>query len=253
MSSIRKKYRESPDSQDAPVQTAPSGVVERQSPPITDKQAEAAPLPERPVESDAVREAEQNAIKQRIAEMDRAEGLVREHVQRQPQFATERPKPQQAPAMPAHVQAWINAHPEYFSDHVKHAELALATAKCTRDGLGWDHAEFVPTVERHLGLRQEARPNGNGHDQSPPMPAPAARRNPSPTRQHYQGGGGIMSAPPTRDTPSWSNGRPSNSHAPLTQAEREMARASGISEDEYQRQKHKMNQLKAAGVLQDGR
>jgi hypothetical protein len=252
MSSIRKKYRpENADTQDAPVQTAPSGVVERQSPSATDK-ADAPLPPERPVESDPVREAEQAAIKQRIAEMDRAEGLVREHVQRQPQFATERPKPQQAPAMPAHVQAWIDSHPEYFRDHVKHAELALATAKCTRDGLGWDHAEFVPTVERHLGLRQEARPNGNGHDRSPPMASPRpAPRNPPTRQQHF--GGPSVSAPPTRDTPSWSSGRPVNTHAPLTQAEREIARASGVSEDEYQRQKQKLNQLKAAGVIQDNR
>jgi hypothetical protein len=250
MSSIRKKYRESPDNQDAPVQTAPSvSPAAEPAPPAADT----APLPEQPgKEPDAVKQAEQNAIAQRIAEMDRAEGLVREHVQRQPQFATERPKPQQAPAMPAHVQAWINAHPEYFRDYVKHAELALATAKCARDGLGWDNAEFVPTVERHLGLRQEVRPNGNGHDQSPPMPAPAARRNPSP-RQTMNYGGPPVSAPTSRESPSWSSGRPMNSHAPLTQAEREIARASGVSEDEYQRQKHKMNQLKAAGVLQDGR
>jgi hypothetical protein len=149
--------------------------------------------------------------------------------------------------MPAHVQAWINAHPEYFNDHVKHAELALATAKCTRDGLAWDHADFIPAVERHL--RQEARPNGNGHDRSPPMSAPAAPRNPPP--KHY--GGPPVSAPISRESPSWSSGRPANTHAPLSAAEREMAKASGISEDEYQRQKHKMNQLKAAGVLTDGR
>src|SRR5262245_4417775 len=51
--------------------------------------------------------------------------------------------------------------------------------KCARDGLSWDHADFVPTVERHLGLRQKAPSNGNGHE--PPMPAPPAHRNPPPT------------------------------------------------------------------------
>jgi hypothetical protein len=251
MSSIRKKYRpENADTQDAPVQTAPGVAPSAESSPPA---ADAAPLPEQPgKEPDAVKQAEQNAIAQRIAEMDRAEGLVREHVQRQPQFATERPKPQQAPPMPAHVQAWIDAHPEYFNDHVKHAELALATAKCTRDGLGWDHAEFVPTVERHLGLRQEARPNGNGHDRSPAMPAPAARRNPS-RQQHYGGPTVPVSAPPSNNPPSWSSGRPSNSHAPLTQAEREIAAASGVSEDVYLEQRNRMNHLKKMGVISDGR
>jgi hypothetical protein len=251
MASLRKRYRESVDNKDAPpVQTAPSGVVERQSP-VTDNQ-EPAEAPERPAESEAVRKAEQDAIKQRIAEMDRAEGLVRENVQRQPQFATERPKPQQAPAMPAHVQVWIDSHPEYFRDHVKHAELALATAKCTRDGLGWDNADFVPTVERYLGLRQEARPNSNGHDRSPPISAPTPPpRNSAPVRQQQRGP--QVSAPPSRDgTPSWSSGRPMNSQAPLSGAEREMARASGISEDEYFRQREKMRKLQAAGIIQDG-
>jgi len=44
-----------------------------------------------------------------------------------------------------------------------------------------------------------------------------------------------------------------SSRAPLTAAEAEVARSLGISTEEYQRQKQKMERLKAAGVIQDGR
>ena len=92
--------------------------------------------------------------------------------------------------------------------------------------------------------------NGNGHAESrmsAPTPAP---RNP-PRQQHYAGP--TVSAPPSRDPVSWSSGKPMSSRAPLTAAEAEVARSLGISTEEYARQKEKMQELKAAGVIQDGR
>ena len=163
-----------------PVQTAPSAAPLEPPPPAAD----APQLPEKPgTERDPVREAEQAAIKQRLAEMERAEELAQEYIQQQPRFAAE-PQRRQAPEIPTHVQHWINSHPEYFNDHVKLAELQLASAKCARDGLGWEDPDFVPTVERHLGHKQEARPNGNNgqvYDRPPvsaPTPAPPLRNSP---------------------------------------------------------------------------
>lgn len=62
-----------------------------------------------------------------------------------------------------------------------------------------------------------------------------------------------MSAPPHRDPPSMSTGRPaSHSHrAPLTAAQREAAQFAGISEQEYAAQLERMEKLKAAGVIRD--
>jgi len=247
MASLRKKYRVEESLKDAPpVATAPSVSVE--APP---QAADGPELPQRPEDKDPVREAEQNAIalKQRLAEMEAAESLQQEALTQQQRLAKERPQKQQA--MPAHVQAWIDAHPEFFQDQVKLAELQLATAKCTRDGLGWESPDFVPAVERHLGLRHEAHPNGNGHaHDSPPMPAPTPPRNPPVRQQHY--GGPIVSAPPTREVPSMATGRvPSDVR--LTADEADMARRLKISPEEYQRQKEKMIRLKQAGVIQDGR
>jgi len=66
-------------------------------------------------------------------------------------------------------------------------------------------------------------------------------------------GGPTVSAPPTRNVPSFSTGRPMNTRAPLSAAETDIAQRLGISTDEYQKQKEKMEKLKAAGVIQDGR
>jgi len=48
-----------------------------------------------------------------------------------------------------------------------------------------------------------------------------------------------------------STGRAVNERTPLTREELEVARASKISPEEYQKQKQKMLRLKVAGVIQD--
>jgi hypothetical protein len=60
-----------------------------------------------------------------------------------------------------------------------------------------------------------------------------------------------MSAPPTREAPSMSTGRPVGRRAPLTAEEVEIARASGITPERYAQEKEKMLRMKAAGQLDD--
>jgi len=62
-----------------------------------------------------------------------------------------------------------------------------------------------------------------------------------------------MSAPPTREAPSMSTGRPASRRAPLTEAQREAARFSGITEQEYASKLELMERMKAAGQLDDHR
>src|SRR5215475_6018675 len=57
-----------------------------------------------------------------------------------------------------------------------------------------------------------------------------------------------ISAPPTRDVPSFSTGRPV-SDMRLTADEAQIARSLGITAEEYLAQKKRMHQLKAAGVI----
>ena len=156
--------------------------------------------------------------------------------------------------MPAHVQEWLKKHPQFFNDAIAQAELNLATMKCVRDGLTWNDDNFIPTIERHLGFRtqQQPRPNGsaNGHEIRPQPSAPAPQRNGAQPRQQQRPAGIPVSAPPTRDAPSMSTGRAQNHRAPLSEAEMEIARNSGLSFDEYQREKERMLRLRLAGAIQ---
>src|SRR5262245_48049612 len=170
MTSFRKKYRpnfESPIAGNAPPVSVPPAAAEL--PPAVE------PKPPEPLETQSPAEAAgASAIKARLAELERAEKLVQGAAQHHQRLASEPPQQQpQSQAIPAHVQTWIDAHRDFFQDPVKLAELQLATAKCARDGLTWDDANFVPSVERYLS-------QGNGQATSP-APAPMAAPAPAPT------------------------------------------------------------------------
>ena len=96
MASFRKKYQshtEHPDRDDPPVASAPVSLdipsaVATNAAPVDEKPGDdrapsndgaASPA----VESDPVKEAERNAIKARLAEVERAEGLVRQTASQQ--------------------------------------------------------------------------------------------------------------------------------------------------------------------------
>jgi len=251
MASLRnKKYAERADA--PPVSTPPTTAAD---PP----RVEPTPSPELPPNESAADRAAKDAIalQLRLREMERAEQLNREAVQQPPPQAAE--PPQQQPAMPAHVQQWLAEHPEYCdrNDQIAQAEIYTATLKCNRDGKSLDHPDFIPTLERHLGLA----PRINGQTQHRPSPAPAAapRYESPPVRQ--QRSAVPYSAPPTREVPSMSTGRPSGRQAPLTRDEVEVALASKVHAGEsdeaavrrYQYNKQKMQEMRARGELDDRR
>src|SRR2546430_1922269 len=110
-------------------------------------------------------------------------------------------------------------------------------------------------LEETLGYR----PKSNGNDaaqqrvvQPTAQPAQPTYRptQAAPVRQQQYAA--PVSAPPTRETLSMATGRPRNSRVPLTEDERQIARNSGISDDEYERQKDRMIAMKVAGYI-DGR
>jgi hypothetical protein len=78
--------------------------------------------------------------------------------------------------------------------------------------------------------------------QSAPVSAPPRDRMAAP-----------VSAPPTRDVPSMSTGRSQSGPIRLTAAQIEIARASGISDEQYAENLKKMERMKAAGELDDRR
>jgi len=244
MASIRKRYA---DRVDAPPVTAPPTGAAKLPDPVVDAKPPEMPATESPVDK-AAKDA--IALQLRLREMERAEQLNREAVQQPPPQAAE--PPQQQSAMPAHIEKWLAEHPQYCdrNDQIAQTEISLATMKATRDGLTWNDDEFLPSIERYLGIA----PRSNGHaEQRPierPAPAPAAPpRYAAPPRQ--QRSTAPVSAPPSRDVPSFSTGRPQGGPVRLTPAQQEAARFSGISEQEYARQLVKMERMKASGEIDD--
>src|SRR5262249_1427119 len=246
MASPRKKYQLQLESRqdDAPVASTPVQTAE--PPPAV----EAKPPPEMPEATEAPAEkAGREALRNRLAEMERAETLTRQ-AQQPPQRADEPPQQPPQPAMPAHVQKWVTEHPQYCdpNDHVAQAEIYTATLKCNRDGKSWDQPDFIPTLERHLGIAGNGQAQHRPVERPPAAPAPAPRRVEQPVRQHA---GPPVSAQPTRESPSMATGRPQSFRAPLTKDELLIAQQCGQTPEQYQMQKEKMLRMKAAGQIQD--
>jgi hypothetical protein len=259
MASLRKKYQGNGEDKDAPpVTTMPPGT-EAKLPPIAD----ARPPPEMPEpESSPAEQAAQTAIKQRLAEMERAEALTRQQQSaQQPQFATElaiepqEPEQQQpttehiiaSSSLPERMKNWLRQHPDYVTDPVKNNQIQRMHYVAEYQAGGEWTDLYFDRMERLLGFKQDAPPNGNGAQQ---LVRPAVQRQPVRQQQYA---GPPVSAPPTRESPSMSTGRPVTRRGPLTQEQRDIARSSGISEEEYSRQLDRMEKMKAAGVIQDGR
>jgi hypothetical protein len=242
MASFRKKYAETSPRQDGPpVTTAPTGAAKLPDPVADPKPPEMPETTQSPADA-AAKDA--IALQLRLKEMERAERLQQEAVQQQPQ----------QPAMPAHIEKWLAEHPQYLNpnDHVAQAEIYTATLKCNRDGKSWDQPDFIPTLERHLGLRQQQQRPQPSNGNAAPTPPPAPRYEAPPARQQ-QRSTVPMSAPPTREAPSMSTGRSPSRRVPLTSEQLDAARFSGISPEEYERQLRKMEAMKAAGALDDRR
>jgi hypothetical protein len=263
MSSLRKRYRGAhvESSESPPISTSPvslGGPADTPPTPQDTPANEAAPKleeadapPPSGTETGPAKEAASDAIKQRLAEMERAAAIEREN--QQPRFADE---PQQKPSteqiiassqLPERAKTWLRQHPEYISDPSKNSTIIALhdTAKRQAGGAEWTDMYFEK-MEDLLGMRPEPQRNSNG-TQRPS----ATLRNGAPARQQYSGP--AVSAPPHRDVPSMTTGRPQSFRAPMTAAEAEIARAAGVSDGEYQKQKEKMLRLKASGVIQDGR
>jgi hypothetical protein len=254
MASVRKKYRnENGADKDAPVAAAPQAVPAQSSPPVASETPTPAEAP-KPAESEAernpVEQAGQSALRDRLREMENAERSVRET----PQQSEERP--QQRPItmeqiiadapIPERAKAWLRQHSDYMTDPVKNARITKMHHVAEYQAGGTAYSEdYFQRLEELLGIR--AKPNGNGQH----VPTPQRQSVPSPQRQ--SGASPQVSAPPTRQAPSMTTGRPANVRVPLTAEELTLARALKLSPEEYAENKQKMIALKNAGVIQDGR
>ena len=232
MVSFRKRPNGGIESKDAPVASAPQ-ATSAELPPV----AETIKQPiEIETEPSPVQAAESAASKQRLAEIERAEQLVRQ--------SSEQPRPARASpevpvveqvianaAIPESAKAWLRKHPDQTISALHDV------AKRQAGGNEWTDAYFE-RIEDLLGLKP-VQSNGNGGAVQPRSSAP-------PRQQARQAPTVSYSAPPTRDVPSMSTGRPIGRSAPLTAAELEIAQQCGQSPEEYQRIRDK---LKRDGLI----
>jgi hypothetical protein len=177
---------------------------------------------------DSVQEAERQAIRQRLAEIDAAER------------AAQAPQQPQTPSLPERVQLWLAAHPELITNRRNNLRLQLAHEEAVEAGVGLDSPSYISELEKRLGL----------HDPRAESPAAARPLHPPAASFPAPAPGPPVSAPVSREPASWSSGRPVTSNAPLTTAETEVARSLGLDPREYARQRDKMNALKRAGAIQ---
>src|SRR5262245_36949177 len=119
MASLRKKYQGIVDHSTEPVTTAP--VEAAKPPPVAD-----APKPVEDIKTEPspVEEAAQNAIKQRVAEAERAQELAKTASPPQQQFATEPPQQQRMDPieqfeqmishLPERMRNWYRVDPQFL-------------------------------------------------------------------------------------------------------------------------------------------
>ena len=254
MASLRKKYSQVDG---PPVSTPPTTAADL--PPV-----EARPPPELPPSESPVDKAAKEAIalQLRLKEMERAEQLNRAAAEQPPP-----PPPQEAQQptledhiahLPPRVQGWYRKHPELATDPEKVAQVQYCHHVAARE-VGEQFTEpYYDRMEQMLNLAP--RVNGQTQPRLSPAPAAAPRYESPPVRQQ-QRSAFAYSAPPTREVPSMSTGRPSGRQAPLTRDEIEIALASKLRASEsdeaairrYQYNREKMNKMKANGEIQDGR
>lgn len=119
--------------------------------------------------------------------------------------------------------AWIRAHPQYARDPRLNRKMIVAHDDATDAGLTIDTPEYIAHIERSLGLAADP-----GQTEDPALSGaaqPTGRRSPA----------APSPAPPSRsgDPP----GRNTSNTVRLTAAEREAAKVSGLTEQEYAREK----------------
>src|SRR5262245_52949419 len=254
MASLRRKYQGLVvDNSREPVATAPTEELAKPPEPVAD-----APQPAEVIaktESNPVEDATKSELLKRVREAERAaEFAAQRQAQQQPQeqFAEPEPEtPQMDPReqfeaviqhLPDRAKAGYREGPELLVNPERAAQLAYVHHVAARETGGEGSDEYFDRVESMMGLRNVSV--------SPELPQPERPRPSAPVRPRYNGA--PVSAPPTREVPSLSNGRVVNERTPLTREEREVARNSKISDEEYARQKERIRRMRAAGEMDAG-
>lgn len=164
-----------------------------------------------------------------LSNLENGKLALEESIKRQPQTLPQQDSVAQL-NLPDTAKAWLRSHPEYMQDHRKNAKI---------QSLHWDvldegHAPFSPeyfvSLEQHLGLRQQIQQTQQ--------------------TQQVQQGGGIVSAPVSREIPTGGGQRPGSIQ--LSPDQRQAAKIAGVTEKVYAENLKKLNEMKANGQYQAG-
>lgn len=137
--------------------------------------------------------------------------------------------------LPQLAKDWLRKHPEFLHDPRKNAKIQTLHYDVVDEGYAPYSKDYFEMMEQKLGMRKAPvkaeEPDYEEDDE--------VEDNQSTRRT-------IVSAPPSRETPS-SSGARDGGRVRLTNLEKEAARMSGISEEEYAKNKLKLIKLKSEG------
>jgi hypothetical protein len=242
MASLRKKYQDGIPN-NVPVTTAPVTEVAK-PPPVADAPKPADPL-EVKAESSPVEQAARSALLDRVAEAERAAEMAKAASQSQQPLASEpQPPVMDDPVaeferaihhLPDRVKGWYRRQPQFLTDPERAAQITYAYHVAARETGEENTDAHLDRMEVMLGLRQQPQPE---------------RKVSAPARQPAQSGA-RYSAPPSRESPSYSTGKPVT-QVSLSAEDRANARMWGITDKQMLEGKARVAREKAGGFHQDG-
>src|SRR6266576_1122832 len=124
---------------------------------------------------------------------------------------------------------WLKEHPETLTDTRKNMRLQSAHVEAEDAGLRPGTKKYFAFIEQRLGYAEPEEEDDDVNDDDRPTTT--------------------VSAPPSRSATNPGTGRSSTTRITLTPEEREVARLSGIDELTYAREKQKMMDQKAKGLI----
>lgn len=133
--------------------------------------------------------------------------------------------------LPDLAKSWVRRHPDYMMPGEKNAALQHAHWIAKRESGEEYTQKYIDSLEVQLGLKQRATQD----DDDEPEVRPARQERVS------------VSAPPTRESPSISTGKPTTTRVTLTPEQRAHAKASGVDELTYARGVQELERRKKEG------
>lgn len=160
----------------------------------------------------------------------------RRRLEEQQQQVAAQPQPTGDPVdawgLPPAESDWLRNHREYYKDKAKFLELDYAHKRAELQGLKPGMPEYLPFINKALF------PDGE-----------EAANVPEETQQRAS----MMSAPVSRETPAGNGKRPSATRVTLTREEKEYAKISGVTEEEYAKNKIKLADMVSQGLYGERR